>query len=149
MWELLERQQMKRLSRGRSAARQGTRPRPTLPPGIDLIPQIRHIVVLMMENHSYDNYLGMLRGRGDGFPLGADGQPDVCNPDAEGQPVRAHHLTSTIQRPQIPSQSWHATHHQWAEGANDGFVTSTQVVVPAAGNVDPAVCQGAGAAVGM
>ena len=28
-----------------------------------------------MENHSYDNYLGMLAGRGDGFPLGPDGEP--------------------------------------------------------------------------
>ncbi len=32
----------------------GTRPRPDLPPGTDLLPQIRHIVILMMENHSYD-----------------------------------------------------------------------------------------------
>ncbi len=32
--------------------------------GTDALPQIEHIVVLMMENHSYDNYLGMLnRGR--------------------------------------------------------------------------------------
>ena len=38
----------------------GERPRPDLPAGADLIPQIKHIVVLMMENHSYDNYLGTL-----------------------------------------------------------------------------------------
>ena len=59
------------------AARPGQRPQPSLPAGTDLLPQIKHIVVLMMENHSYDNYLGMLRGRGEGFPLGADGQPAV------------------------------------------------------------------------
>ena len=35
----------------------------------------------MMENHSYDNYLGMLPGRGEGFPLAPDGQPDVYNDD--------------------------------------------------------------------
>ena len=29
----------------------------------DLIPKIKHIVVLMMENHSYDNYLGTLGSR--------------------------------------------------------------------------------------
>ncbi|MBO0823929.1 MAG: phospholipase, partial [Actinobacteria bacterium] len=34
------------------------------PPGTNKLPQIEHIVVLMMENHSYDNYLGMLQGRG-------------------------------------------------------------------------------------
>ena len=103
----------------------------------------------MMENHSYDNYLGMLQGRGEGFPLGDDGKPEISNPDTAGEPVRAHHLTSTVQRPQVPSQSWHATHHQWNEGKHTGFVTSTQVVVPAAGDVDAAACEGAGAAVGM
>jgi phospholipase C len=103
----------------------------------------------MMENHSYDNYLGMLPGRGEGFPLGADGRPEISNPDTAGDPVRAHHLSSTVQRPQVPSQSWHATHHQWGEGKHQGFVTSTQVVVAAAGDVDAAECQGAGAAAGM
>ena len=29
----------------------------------------------MMENHSYDNYLGMLENRGDGLPLDDDGAP--------------------------------------------------------------------------
>src|SRR5580704_16079590 len=132
MWELLERQQMKRLSRGRSAARQGTRPRPTLPPGIDLIPQIRHIVVLMMENHSYDNYLGMLRGRGEGFPLAPDGRPDVFNDTADGEAIRAFPLPSTVQHQGVPCQSWHATHQQWGEGKCDGFVTSAQEVQAAA-----------------
>jgi phospholipase C len=132
--------------RGRVA---GPPPHPSLPAGSDLLPQIKHIVVLMMENHSYDNYLGMLIGRGDGFPLGADGEPEAVNPNADGDPVRAHHLTSTVQRPQVPSQSWHATHHQWDEGKLDGFVTSSEVIVPAAGDVDPARCQGAGAAIGM
>jgi phospholipase C len=120
-----------------------------LPAGTDLIPQIMHIVVLMMENHSYDNYLGMLQGRGEGFPLGADGKPEVFNPDTAGGSIRAHHLSSTVQRPQVPSQSWHAAHHQWDEGKCEGFVTSTQVVVPAASDVDAAECQGPGAALGM
>ncbi|HEY6309352.1 MAG TPA: alkaline phosphatase family protein [Streptosporangiaceae bacterium] len=128
MWHLIERQQMKRLSRGRSAARQGTRPRPTLPPGIDLIPQIRHIVVLMMENHSYDNYLGMLQGRGEGFPLAPDGKPAVSNRGTDGEIVRAFEQRSPVQRRGIPSQSWHASHTQWGEGLCDGFVTSAQAV---------------------
>jgi phospholipase C len=126
-----------------------SRPEPSLPAGTDLLPQLKHIVVLMMENHSYDNYLGMLDGRGDGFPLGPDGLPAVSNPDTAGEPVRAHHLTSTDQRVGIPSQSWHATHHQWDEGQHTGFVTSTQVVVPGDGNVTAADCEGAGAAIGM
>ena len=75
----------------------GQRPQPSLPAGTDLLPQIKHIVVLMMENHSYDNYLGMLSGRGEGFALDGDGEPAVTNLDAEGSPVRAHHLASTKQ----------------------------------------------------
>src|SRR6201992_4034353 len=125
MWEQVERAELKRAGRPGAGDRAAGAPtQPSLPAGTDLLPQIKHIVVLMMENHSYDNYLGMLQGRGDGFPLGADGQPDVSNPDAAGEPVRAHHLTSTVQRPQVPSQSWHATHHQWDEGKHTGFVTS-------------------------
>ena len=46
---------------------EGLRSRPV---GTDLLPQVKHIVVLMMENHSFDNYLGML-GRGDGFVVPA------------------------------------------------------------------------------
>jgi phospholipase C len=104
------------------------RPRPDQPAGADLIPQIKHIVVLMMENHSYDNYLGMLSGRGDGFPLAPDGQPDVFNDTADGETIRAFPLPSTVQHQGVPSQSWHATHQQWGEGKCDGFVTSAQEV---------------------
>ena len=149
MWERVERAELKRRSRHGDGRTAGPPPEPSLPAGSDLLPQIKHIVVLMMENHSYDNYLGMLQGRGDGFPLGADGRPEISNPDTAGEPVRAYHLSSTVQRPRVPSQSWHATHHQWAEGKHKGFVTSTQVVVPAGGDVDPAECEGPAAAVGM
>ena len=63
----------------------GSLPDPSLPMGTDTLPQIKHIVVVMMENHSYDNYLGTLE-RGDGFRLGPDGKPLDANPDGEGQP---------------------------------------------------------------
>ena len=51
----------------------------------------------MMENHSYDNYFGML-GRGDGFrsrrrPASAD----ASNPDGTGNLVHAFHMPSTCQ----------------------------------------------------
>ena len=42
------------------------RARPSEQPGQDSLPQIRHIVLLMMENHSFDNYLGTL-GHGEGL----------------------------------------------------------------------------------
>jgi phospholipase C len=85
-------------------------------------------VVLMMENHSYDNYLGMLRGRGEGFPLGRGGRPAVSNHGAHSEIIRAFPLRSPAQRRGIPSQSWHASHLQWGEGQCDGFVTSAQTL---------------------
>src|SRR5512132_1892956 len=99
--------------------RPGQRPEPSRPVGTDLLPQISHIVVLMMENHSYDNYLGMMAGRGEGFRLGPDGEPEAANRGTGGELVRAYHLPSTVQRPQVPSQSWHASHHQWGGGKCD------------------------------
>jgi phospholipase C len=128
VWSVLERREMRRLARGRASARNGSLPRPDVPAGTDLLPQIKHIVVLMMENHSYDNYLGMLPGRGDGFPLAPDGRPDVSNSTADGEAVRAFHLPSTAQHRGLPTQSWAASHLQWGEGKCDGFVTSAQTV---------------------
>src|SRR6185312_7053585 len=63
------------------------------------------------------------------FPLGADGEPDVNNLGAGGEIVRPYHLASTDQHPDVPSQSWHASHHQWGRGKCDGFVTSSQSVL--------------------
>ena len=129
MWELLERRKVKRLTRARAATAQGPLPEPSRSAGTDLLPQIKHIVVLMMENHSYDNYLGMLRGRGDGFPLGPDNEPEVFNNGASGEVIRAFHMPSTRQIRGVPSQSWHGSHQQWDEGKNDGFVTSAQAAL--------------------
>lgn len=101
----------------------GTRPVPELDEGTDLIPEIDHIVVLVMENHSFDNYFGML-GRGDGFTLDADGRPTNINSDASGAEVRAYHLPHTTQPVTEPCPDWNNTHIQWNDGANDGFVRS-------------------------
>jgi phospholipase C len=125
---------MKRLARDRAGARTGQRPQQDLPAGTDLLPQIKHIVVLMMENHSYDNYLGMLQNRGEGFPLDSGGKPDLSNIAADGEVIRPFHLPSTVQRPGVPSQSWHASYVQCGEGQCDGFMTSAQSVVAEAGN---------------
>jgi phospholipase C len=151
VWELLERYEVKRLARRRAAAKPGPLPRPGLAAGTDLLPQIRHIVVLMMENHSYDNYLGMLPGRGDGFRLTPGGEPDVYNDGAAGETVRAFHQPSTSQHRGVPSQSWHASHVQWGEGKCDGFVTSTQQTQAEAkaGTAETADTSEAAAAVAM
>jgi phospholipase C len=129
VWQRLEQYELKRLSRRIGAAENGPLPQPALPAGSDLLPQIKHIVVLMMENHSYDNYFGMLAGRGEGFPVGPDGEPEIANQGAGGEFIRAYHLPSTVQQPQVPSQSWRASHVQWGGGKCDGFVTSSQAML--------------------
>ena len=101
----------------------GARPDLARPAGTDLLPQIEHIVVVMQENHSYDNYFGML-GRGDGFTLDAHGAPTASNPDAQGHPVRAFRLDSTCPPAGGVSQNWNSSHIQWNNGALDGFVRS-------------------------
>ncbi len=103
----------------------GSLPYPNLAPGTDTIPQIQHIVVLMMENHSYDNKLGMLRRwDADGFRLGFGGQPLATNPYANGSLQHAFHMPTTCQLTGFPSQTWTDSHTQFANGQNSGFVES-------------------------
>ncbi|MGB9279594.1 MAG: alkaline phosphatase family protein [Pseudonocardiaceae bacterium] len=117
----LDRVSGRRRLRHRDAARdQEMLPDPSLPPGTDRIPPIRHIVLLMMENHSFDNYLGTL-GRGTGLP-----NPPPVNRRRDGTPVPAHHFATTGQAENVPSQSWRSSHQQFDQGRNDGFVTSIE-----------------------
>jgi len=103
----------------------GSLPYPNLAEGTDTLPQIRHIVVLMMENHSYDNHLGMLRRQGaDGFTLGSDGKPTATNPYPDGRLQHAFRMPTTCQLHGQPSQTWTATHTQLDNGKLDGFVKS-------------------------
>ena len=99
-------------------------PFPGRPAGTDTMPEIDHVVVLMMENHSYDNYLGML-GRGDGFTLDRRGRPTNWNPTADGRRQLAFPMPNHCQLNGKPSQEWTAAHEQYDSGTNMGFVTSS------------------------
>ena len=136
MWERLEKRE---IARRRLQPGPGERPRAELAHGTDLVPQIKHIVVLMQENHSYDNYLGTLPGRGDGLPTGPDGAPDSVNQLPNGQRVAAHHLTATTQVHGNPTQTWNASHLSYANSTCGGFATGVWQTV--AGG-DPAVPMG-------
>ena len=96
-------------------------PFPHLAAGTDTLPGIEHVIVLMMENHSYDNFFGLL-GRGDGFPLGRNGRPIAVNPYPNGQLQHAFRMPTTCQLSSTPSQEWLASHTAWNNGRNDGFV---------------------------
>ena len=101
----------------------GARPFPHLPAGTESIPQIQHVVVLMMENHSFDNHLGSLRRPGvDGLTFDRKGRATNWNPAPDGSKVPARPAPSTCQANYRISQSWDASHRSWDGGANDGFV---------------------------
>jgi phospholipase C len=108
-------------------------PFPHKPAGTASMPEIEHIVVLMMENHSFDNLLGMVphqvpgRRSVDGLHV-VGGKVVNSNPDASGTPVVAVHATSPCQLSGEPSQSWNASHEAYDAGLNDGFVRASAPV---------------------
>ena len=90
-----------------------------------------HLVILMMENHSFDCYFGMLPRQGqphaDGFKFGRDGVPTNRNPLDDGY-VLPYRATSECQG--SVTQNWNSTHEQIDGGRMDGFAaTSTQSMV--------------------
>ena len=108
-------------------------PFPHKPAGTASMPEIQHIVVLMMENHSFDNLLGMVphqvpgRRSVDGLRV-VGGKVVNSNPDANGGTVVAVHATSPCQLSGEPSQSWNASHAAYDNGLNDGFVRASAPV---------------------
>ncbi|MCL4562299.1 MAG: alkaline phosphatase family protein [Chloroflexi bacterium] len=59
------------------------------------IHKIRHIIVIMQENRSFDSYFGTFPGA-DGIPM-QNGVPTVCVPDpATGKCVKPYHDTSNL-----------------------------------------------------
>lgn len=115
------------LAAGVALREPGSLPYPHLKAGTDTIPKIEHIVVLMMENHSYDNKLGMLARPGaDGFTIGANGKPTAQNPYPGGKKTQhAFRMPTTCQLSGHPSQTWDASHASYNGGRNDGFVAAS------------------------
>jgi phospholipase C len=108
----------------------GALPNPHLPEGTETIPQIDQIVVVMMENHSFDNVLGMLphrvrrRRNVDGLPV-RHGRQLAYNLDDQGHKVRSRHAQTPCQQRAEPSQAWNASHLSYNDGRNDGFVRAS------------------------
>jgi phospholipase C len=91
-----------------------------------------HIVVVMMENHSFDNLLGALAHSGQpkahGLKFNAKGVALNSNPGPAGA-VRSFPFPTTAQGPDV-SQSWNASHEQIDGGRMDGFVRSVEADQP-------------------
>jgi phospholipase C len=112
---------------GRTTLRHpGSLPFPDRAAGTNTLPGIEHVVVLMLENHSFDNFFGLL-GRGDGFTLGADGRPANANPYQNGKIQRAFRMPTTCQLPGTPSNEWVTSYTAYDNGKNDGFVRARAV----------------------
>jgi phospholipase C len=62
-----------------------------VPPGIH---KIKHVIIVMQENRSFDSYFGTFPGA-DGIPM-RDGVPTVCVPNPAGGCVRPYHDTADI-----------------------------------------------------
>jgi phospholipase C len=103
-------------------------PDPTRPAGeptADL--PFDHIVALMMENHSFDCYFGMLPRRGqpqaDGFTFDSKGRPVNRNPYHSGfvyvQPAESECQASV-------TQNWNSSHRQINGGRMDGFAATAE-----------------------
>jgi phospholipase C len=107
-------------------------PFPGRPAGTPSTPQIEHIVMLTMENHSFDNLLGMVpyqvparaAAAADGLTR-RRGRFTNVNLDTNGHRVFAEHAASPCQLNGHPGQSWNASHQSWDGGRNDGFVNAS------------------------
>ena len=89
---------------------------------------IKHVIVLMKENRSFDHLFGQ---------LSKSGQPDAeavpatwASKDANGAAVPPYHATTTCE-PADPPHQWDPMHAQVNGGAMDGFVKSGSNSSPA------------------
>ncbi|MBV8462261.1 MAG: hypothetical protein JO368_03135 [Acidimicrobiales bacterium] len=107
-------------------------PNPNAPAGSDQLPQITTIVALMMENHTYDNVLGMMQGRGNGFTV-VNGAPTNSNPwpkksvvppPGKDAVLTAFPMPNPCQQAAHPYNTWLAGMTSFAGGKMDGFVKS-------------------------
>ena len=83
-----------------------------------------HIVLVMQENHSFDNYLGMLpvsgQPKADGFKFNKREEPVNWNPIGSER-MYVYHQSGDIGASNSGSQSWDDSHEQIADGRMSGF----------------------------
>jgi phospholipase C len=109
-----------------SSAISGCAPAPSsvAPRGLFGEAGIDHVVVVMMENRSFDHFLGWLPG--------ADGvQAGMEFVDTKGVSHGTHRLTQFASCEFAdPDHSYHGGRKQYHEGANDGFLTTSPDTFP-------------------
>lgn len=93
--------------------------------------RIDTVVFLMMENRSFDHYLGAMsleEGNSDLDGLTAD----MSNPNLAGEPVFVHPADGACI--EDPPHSWNSSHEQFNGGAMDGFVRKHEGNHPGVGH---------------
>ena len=100
------------------------------------IPQIETLVLVMLENHSADNLLGMLpqlaprrRNYFDALPVNRRGIPVASNPDAKGNRIYSFRAPDLCPSEGL-TQNWNSSHNQFDNGRNDGFVINAASTTP-------------------
>jgi len=92
---------------------------------------IKHVVILMQENRSFDHYFGTLPGvRGfsdpDALTLSTGKsvfyQPDTVNPDGYTLPFHLDTTTTSAQSIPSTSHAWAVQHSAWNNGAMDNWL---------------------------
>ena len=89
---------------------------------------LRHVVVLMQENRSFDHYFGALagvRGFGDASAMTlADGESVFAQRDGARRVLPFHLDSRERASPCAPDldHSWHGTHRAWNEGRYDDWI---------------------------
>ena len=93
---------------------------------------IRHVVILMQENRSFDHYFGTLRGvRGFDDPAAmllrnGDSVFDQPDPARAGMSIAPFHLqgAADMARAACLDHGWNSTHAAWNEGQYDAWVAA-------------------------
>jgi phospholipase C len=92
---------------------------------------IKHVVILMQENRSFDHYFGTLagvRGFGDPNPMKLSTgksvfyQPDEKSPDGYLLPFHLDTHASSAQKVPSTSHAWAVQHEAWNKGAMDRWL---------------------------
>jgi phospholipase C len=89
------------------------------------MPGIKHFVFLMMENHSFDNMMGMLkRPDVDGFELDHNGVPLGTQPGINGTTQHWFETITPCQNEDMVSQEWTTSHNAFNNGSLNGAVVN-------------------------
>jgi phospholipase C len=107
------------------------------PPRRGSLKDIKHVVLLMQENRSFDHYFGTLAGvRGFDDPNAVTlstgrsvfYQPDPLNPSGYLLPFRLDTRTTSAQRIPSTSHAWEVQHSSWNEGKMDNWLPAHRKV---------------------